>query len=359
MTDTDPILREVAQAIIETQQTSTSFIQRRFIIGYNRTCRIMDQLEKIGVLGLADGNHPRTLLCHSMNELEQLWNHREKEQADNHFDEEHEDTYQNELNDLIGLTSVKVEVEKLTNFIKIMNIRKEQGLPVSDISYHCVFTGNPGTGKTTVARIIANIYRELGVIKKGHLVETDRSGLVGEYIGQTAVKTNKIIDSAFDGVLFIDEAYSLVTGSSNDYGLEAISTLLKRMEDERNRLIVILAGYGQEMQTFIASNPGLQSRFNRYINFPDYNAEELLAIYKRNLERHQYAIDLDAEMVIFNILKTAVNHQDKNFGNARFVRNLFEKTLENQAMRLASISSLTTKMLCTITMEDVENLHVH
>ena len=243
--------------------------------------------------------------------------------------------------------------------LRFLNIRKEQGLPVSDISYHCVFTGNPGTGKTTVARIIANIYRELGVIRKGHLVETDRSGLVGEYIGQTAVKTNKIIDSAFDGVLFIDEAYSLVTGSSNDYGLEAISTLLKRMEDERNRLIVILAGYGQEMQTFIASNPGLQSRFNRYINFPDYNADELLAIYKRNLERHQYAIDLDAEMVIFNILKTAVNHQDKNFGNARFVRNLFEKTLENQAMRLASISSLTTKMLCTIKMEDVENLHVH
>ena len=263
---------------------------------------------------------------------------------------------QNELQNLIGLSSVKTEVEKLTNFIKIMKVREEQGLPVSEISYHCVFTGNPGTGKTTVARILANIYSELGVIKKGHLIETDRSGLVAEYVGQTAVKTNKIIDSALDGVLFIDEAYSLVNGGNNDYGKEAISTLLKRMEDDRKRLVVILAGYGNEMQTFISSNPGLQSRFNRYIDFADYNADELLEIYKQNLKKHKYTLSAEAETIISTYLANTVANKDKNFGNARFVRNLFEKTLENQAMRLASIGHLTSEMLCEISIEDVKTL---
>ena len=263
---------------------------------------------------------------------------------------------QNELNCLIGLSSVKTEVERLTNFIKIKKLREKQGLPVSEISYHCVFTGNPGTGKTTVARILANIYSELGVIKKGHLVETDRSGLVAEYVGQTAVKTNKIIDSALDGVLFIDEAYSLVNGGNNDYGSEAISTLLKRMEDDRKRLVVILAGYGNEMLTFINSNPGLQSRFNRYIDFPDYNADELFEIFKCNLKKHKYTLSVEAEAFISAYLSNAVANKDKNFGNARFVRNLFEKTLEYQAMRLASIGHLTSEMLCEISIEDVKSL---
>lgn len=261
-----------------------------------------------------------------------------------------------ELNSLIGLKSVKEEVEKLTNYIKIMKVREKQGLPTTPVSYHCVFTGNPGTGKTTVARILASIYKDLGVITKGHLVETDRSGLVAEYVGQTAVKTNKIIDSALDGVLFIDEAYSLVNGSSSDYGLEAISTLLKRMEDDRDRLVVILAGYDYEMQIFINSNPGLQSRFNRYVNFPDYDDTELLVIYKRNLEKHKYILDKDAEQYVANLLAESVASKDKNFGNARYVRNIFEKTLENQAMRLAGISKLTSEMLCTITLEDVMSL---
>lgn len=260
------------------------------------------------------------------------------------------------LENLIGLSSVKEEITKLANFIKIQQLRESKGMKTPEISYHCVFTGNPGTGKTTVARIMASIYKDLGILKKGHLIETDRSGLVAEYVGQTAVKTNKIIDSALDGVLFIDEAYSLVQGAKEDFGQEAISTLLKRMEDDRNRLIVILAGYGNEMQTFIDSNPGLQSRFNRYINFPDYDADELLEIYKRNLEKHKYTLDSKAEFIMTEILKTAVLHKDKNFGNARFVRNLFEKTIENQAMRLAYVSSLTNEMLCTITEEDVEGL---
>lgn len=258
-----------------------------------------------------------------------------------------------QLDKLIGLESVKEEVNKLTNFIKVQNLRKQKGMNAITISYHCVFTGNPGTGKTTVARIVAQIYRELGILKKGQLVETDRSGLVAEYVGQTAVKTNKIIDSALDGVLFIDEAYSLVQGGGNDYGKEAIATLLKRMEDDRDRLIVILAGYDNEMKMFIDSNPGLQSRFNRYIHFSDYNAEELMAIFKLNLKKFDYELTNDAEQKISHLFSYAVSHKDQNFGNGRYARNVLEKTLENQATRLASVSEITEQMLRTIEENDI------
>lgn len=258
-----------------------------------------------------------------------------------------------QLDKLIGLESVKEEVNKLTNFIKVQNLRKQKGMNAITLSYHCVFTGNPGTGKTTVARIVAQIYRELGILKKGQLVETDRSGLVAEYVGQTAVKTNKIIDSALDGVLFIDEAYSLVQGGGNDYGKEAIATLLKRMEDDRDRLIVILAGYDNEMKLFIDSNPGLQSRFNRYIHFSDYNAEELTAIFKLNLKKFDYELTNDAEQKISHLFSYAVSHKDQNFGNGRYARNVLEKTLENQATRLASVSEITEQMLRTIEEHDI------
>lgn len=258
-----------------------------------------------------------------------------------------------QLDKLIGLESVKEEVNKLTNFIKVQNLRKQKGMNAITLSYHCVFTGNPGTGKTTVARIVAQIYRELGILKKGQLVETDRSGLVAEYVGQTAVKTNKIIDSALDGVLFIDEAYSLVQGGGNDYGKEAIATLLKRMEDDRDRLIVILAGYDNEMKLFIDSNPGLQSRFNRYIHFSDYNAEELMAIFKLNLKKFDYELTNDAEQKIRHLFSYAVSHKDQNFGNGRYARNVLEKTLENQATRLATVSEITEQMLRTIEEHDI------
>lgn len=258
-----------------------------------------------------------------------------------------------QLDKLIGLESVKEEVNKLTNFIKVQNLRKQKGMNAITLSYHCVFTGNPGTGKTTVARIVAQIYRELGILKKGQLVETDRSGLVAEYVGQTAVKTNKIIDSALDGVLFIDEAYSLVQGGGNDYGKEAIATLLKRMEDDRDRLIVILAGYDNEMKLFIDSNPGLQSRFNRYIHFSDYNAEELMAIFKLNLKKFDYELTNDAEQKISHLFSYAVSHKDQNFGNGRYARNVLEKTLENQATRLATVNEITEQMLRTIEEHDI------
>lgn len=257
------------------------------------------------------------------------------------------------LDELIGLQSVKEEVRRLANFIKVQQMREARGLKTTQLTLHCVFTGNPGTGKTTVARIMADIYRSLGVLKKGHLVETDRSGLVAEYVGQTAVKTNKIIDSALDGVLFIDEAYSLATGGAQDYGNEAISTLLKRMEDSRDRLIVILAGYGDEMQTFIDANPGLQSRFSRTINFPDYSAEDLEKIFRLNLDKFKYVMTPEAEVALKRLLEREVAAKDKNFGNARHVRNLFERTLENQAMRLAGCSNPDIRTLSTIEAADL------
>ena len=260
-----------------------------------------------------------------------------------------------ELEKLIGLANVKTEVSSLSNLVKVQQVRKERGMSVSNLSCHCVFTGNPGTGKTTVARIVAEIYKELGVLKRGHLVETDRSGLVGEYVGQTAPKTNAIIDSALDGVLFIDEAYSLVQGGQNDFGKEAISTLLKRMEDDRDRLIVILAGYSKEMEDFINSNSGLQSRFNRYIDFPDYTVEELIQIFQYTLKTNDcYATESAIEKAKEHI-SYAVEHKDQNFGNARFIRNFFEKILTEQANRLASVRNLTNDMLARIEVTDVLN----
>ena len=258
-----------------------------------------------------------------------------------------------ELQKLIGLTSVKSEISSLANFINIQKMRQEKGMKVSPISYHCVFTGNPGTGKTTVARIVARIYKELGILKKGHLVETDRSGLVAEYVGQTAVKTNKIIDEALDGVLFIDEAYSLVDGGEKDFGKEAISTLLKRMEDERDRLIVILAGYTNDMKRFIDSNPGLQSRFNRYIEFQDYTADELMQIFEFNLKNNEYKMSNEAQNTLMQYIQKCIREKDERFGNGRFVRNLFERTIEKQANRISLTQNITADILTTIESEDI------
>ncbi len=259
-----------------------------------------------------------------------------------------------ELNSLIGLKEVKDEVNKFTKLVKIARQREEAGLKVAPVSYHMVFTGNPGTGKTTVARIMAKIYRALGIVKRGHLVETDRGGLIAEYVGQTAVKTGKVIDFALDGVLFIDEAYAITEGDGKQgYGSECIATLLKRMEDERDRLVVIVAGYTDEMRRFIDANPGLQSRFNRYIHFPDYTAAELADIFRLNARKSEYVLAPDVDANLEAIMGALTRKRDRKFGNGRFVRNMFEKAVERQAMRVAELENPTREQLMTLTRSDL------
>jgi SpoVK/Ycf46/Vps4 family AAA+-type ATPase len=361
----DPAFEEAAKVVVQNQIGSTSLIQRKLSLGYNRAGRVMEQLEVAGIVGQTGGSKPRQVLITSVYELNvlltNLKSNANKKNKTKQHKEKSEQVYptlksdsQSELKSLIGLASVKAEISTLVNFLKIQKERQSKGLKTSQPSYHCVFTGNPGTGKTTVARIVAEIYKELNILKKGHLIETDRSGLVAEYVGQTAVKTNKVIDSALDGVLFIDEAYSIVGGGDKDYGKEAIATLLKRMEDDRERLIVILAGYTSEMKEFINSNPGLQSRFNRYIDFPDYSAEELYQIYELNLKKFDYTISSEAGKMLKEYFQTKVSGKDNNFGNARFVRNFFEKTLERQANRLAKETNLTINKLSEITIDDIK-----
>ena len=264
------------------------------------------------------------------------------------------DPYQ-ELDDLIGLESVKKEVRSLANFVRLQKQREAQGLKNAKVSYHLVFYGSPGTGKTTVARIVGRIYKDLGVLKKGHTVETDRAGLVAEYVGQSGPKTDSVIMKAIDGVLFIDEAYALVPEDQrSDYGQEVISTLLKRMEDYRDRLVVIVAGYKDEMQRFIDSNPGLQSRFNRYIDFPDYTASELVDIFKMYMKKNEYTLAPDAEDFVEQQFQAVIDRGDRNFGNARFARNVFEKSIQAQANRLAGQTGLSKARLTELTIEDLQ-----
>ena len=257
-----------------------------------------------------------------------------------------------ELNKLVGLEKVKKDVSSLINMVQIRKLRQERGIKQPAMSLHLVFSGNPGTGKTTVARLLAQIYHEIGLLSKGHLIETDRSGLVGGYVGQTAIKTQEVIKSALGGILFIDEAYSLAQESENDYGKEAIDTLLKAMEDHRDDLIVIVAGYPALMEKFLYSNPGLESRFNKFIYFEDYNDIELYEIFMLMCQDSNLSLDEGAEDYLKQYFKKVYENRSKNFANGRAVRNLFEEVITNQANRLAPQSDITDEELNTLTYED-------
>jgi AAA+ superfamily predicted ATPase len=262
-----------------------------------------------------------------------------------------------ELNDLVGMENIKASVQTLTNFLKVQQVRSQRGLAKTSVSLHAVFGGPPGTGKTTVARLMGRIYKSLGFLVKGHLVETDRAGMVAGYVGQTAKKVDELITSALDGVLFIDEAYSLTpSGATNDFGREAIEVLLKRMEDHRDRLVVIVAGYTDEMTDFVESNPGLESRFNRYFFFNDYPPDDLLEIFVKLCSKNNFTLTVEATARLHELLTNLYEHRDRTFGNARLVRNLFEQAIERQANRLARITTLTDEILITLLPEDLPQL---
>ena len=272
----------------------------------------------------------------------------EKEPEKPNFDELME-----QLDSLVGLETVKKEVKNLINLVKVRKLRKENDLPVPPMSFHMVFLGNPGTGKTTVARLISGLYAAIGVLSKGQLVEVDRSGLVAGYVGQTALKTQEVIQSALGGVLFIDEAYSLSSGGENDFGREAIETLLKAMEDHRDDLVVIVAGYTGPMEKFIHSNPGLESRFNRYFFFPDYDGNQLTEIFRIQCKKNSYTLTPEADEAALKMFTRLYEERDENFGNGRDVRNCFEDMVVRQSNRVAAMESPSKDDLITVLPEDL------
>ena len=257
-----------------------------------------------------------------------------------------------ELNELIGLKTVKHDVEELVGLAKVRKMREEKGMKAVPVSLHLVFSGNPGTGKTTVARILGKLYKEIGILSTGQLIETDRSGLVAGYVGQTAIKTQKKIQEAMGGVLFIDEAYTL-NQKDESFGQEAIDTILKAMEDHRDEFVVIVAGYTQLMKDFVESNPGLKSRFNKFFEFPDYTVDELQQIFELQCEKYQYKLTEEAAAAVREEIIRLEAAKGENFANAREVRNLFERIITNQAARVAGLDNMDEETLSTITIEDL------
>jgi len=265
------------------------------------------------------------------------------------------DELMSQLEELVGLEDVKKDIKNLVNLMKVRKLREANDLPVPPMSLHMVFMGNPGTGKTTVARIVSGLYAAIGVLEKGQLVEVDRSGLVAGYVGQTALKTQEAIKRALGGVLFIDEAYSLSSGGENDFGREAIETILKAMEDHRKELIVIVAGYTGPMEKFLSSNPGLESRFNKYFFFPDYNGEQLMAIFRNQCKKNGYVLSEEAEKAAVALFTDLYENRSDNFGNGRDVRNCFEDMVVRQSNRVAQLENPTKEDLMAVLPEDLQD----
>ncbi|WP_027417142.1 AAA family ATPase [Aneurinibacillus terranovensis] len=262
-----------------------------------------------------------------------------------------------ELENLVGLDEVKKLVYEMYAFLTIRKLREEQGLFNAPHMFHMVFKGNPGTGKTTVARILGKLFKDMGVLDKGHLIEVERADLVGEYIGHTASRTRDIIKKALGGVLFIDEAYSLVRGGEKDFGKECIDTLIKSLEDNRNQLIVILAGYNAEMDYFLASNPGLPSRFPIKLDFPDYTVTQLMAIAEGMCQEQAYYLTQDSRILLRRLLMREIEEGSGHFSNARHVRNMIEKAIRQQAIRVVTshhTSEMNKNLLMELRSEDFE-----
>ncbi|MBQ2034492.1 MAG: AAA family ATPase [Peptococcaceae bacterium] len=326
---------------------------------WGSTAANLDELEKELNARTAEINKERKLdsgkTVNTANEPEKVT---EAQNTETEAEQEPPETIEDlkaELAGYVGLAHIKEEVQDLINLVTVYQMRKEHNLPVSDLSLHMVFSGNPGTGKTMIARLMARIYKTLGILEKGHLVEVDRSALVAGYVGQTATKTMEVLEKARGGVLFIDEAYTLSRGAENDFGQEAIDTILKYMEDHRDEIVVIVAGYVELMEEFVHSNPGLESRFNRFMHFPDYTGEELMEIFKMRCEKNCYVLNKEAEAEVQTYLSEA-SKTHKTFGNGRGVRNLFEKILVEQANRLASMNDITRERLMEVTVEDVQKV---
>jgi len=333
--------------------------------GTRHAASLVNHLEKIGLLAAAsDGNSKSeevAIVVEYINFLRRAMVARgvqtkavDTEKANEPL--ETLDELRERLNALVGLGAVKREIETAVNLIRMRKMRKEHGLKVPPLSMHMVFTGNPGTGKTTVARLLSKVYRALGVLEKGHLIEVDRSGLVGGYLGQTALKVQDVVKSALGGILFIDEAYALATttnATQDLYGREAVDTLVKLMEDNREKLIVVVAGYTKPMQQFLDANAGFRSRFNKFVHFDDYAAQDLYEIFVRLCTEQNFTYDEEAGRCIHARLGSLWEKRDGNFGNARSVRNFFEQCVANQANRLASVGSVSQADLFTLTVADV------